>query len=119
MENDKTKCSLILSINKVSPRNTNPIVYFLLNSRRIEFSCYPHVPPRRRGKLCKVPEFFSRKESSAMSRVKLGNKIIIFKRPQTSIAMTYSLSDLIILSNIKIKRKREKRIYLLYKNFLE
>jgi len=39
MKYDKTKRYLILSINKVSPfRNTNPIVDFLLNSQRIEFS---------------------------------------------------------------------------------
>lgn len=61
--------------------------------------------------LYKVPEFFSAKESSATSHVsvELGNKIIIFKRPQTSIAMTYSLSDLIILSNIKIKREKGEK----------
>lgn len=68
--------------------------------------------------LYKVPEFFSRKESSATSCVKLGNKIIIFKRPQTSITMTYSIfSDLIILSNIKIKKK--KNVFIYYIKFFE
>lgn len=66
--------------------------------------------------LYKVPEFFSAKESSATSHVsvELGNKIIIFKRPQTSIAMTYSLSDFI---KYKDKKRGINVLIILHNSF--